>query len=77
MTERLFKDIGVIAGNDDDFFDTAFSEMLNISLDEAHAADEFKRLDIVRCFCESAAESCGQNDGLFRRFGSSGIFFMT
>ena len=60
-----FEDIGVISGDNDDFFDAAMCEVLDIALDEAHAPDEFEGFDIVGGFGESAAEAGGEDDGLF------------
>lgn len=55
----------MVSGDDDDFFDAAIGEVLDISLNEAHATDEFKGFDIVARFSESAAEPGRENDGLF------------
>lgn len=65
FAEGFFEDIGVIAGDDDDFFDAAVSEVLDIALDEAHATDEFKGFDVLGGFGESAAEASSEDDSLF------------
>ena len=65
FAEGIFEDIGVVSCDDDDFLDAAVCEVLDIALDEAHAADEFKWFNIVGGFGESAAEASSENDGLF------------
>lgn len=42
-----FEDIGVISGDNDDFFDAAIGEVLDIALNQAHAPDEFEGFDVI------------------------------